>query len=204
MTMENAEYEAALSLRNLGGSIAFLLLAILLAAGMAFGVLQYGTKAEQALRQAQAEQAESRSRLSRAREDEQEIRAKIDRYREIIERGRTQPERRLDWVEALRAIKEKRRLLGMDYEISPQRPLDAKVVVSGGYSFLVSPMKLEMMLLHENDLLGLFADLSAQVPALVSVRQCTIERLPGAPQQNQAALLRAKCDVGWITLQEKI
>jgi hypothetical protein len=65
-------------------------------------------------------------------------------------------------------------------------------------------MKLEMMLLHENDLLGLFADLSAQVPALVSVRQCTIERLPGAPQQNQAALLRAKCEVDWITLQEKI
>jgi hypothetical protein len=50
----------------------------------------------------------------------------------------------------------------------------------------------------------LFADLSAQVPALVSVRQCTIERLPGAPQQNQAALLRAKCEVDWITLQEKI
>jgi hypothetical protein len=204
MTMENAEYEAALSLRNLGGSITFLLLAILLATGMVFGVLQYGTKAEQALRQAQAEQAESRSRLSRAQEDEQEIRAKIDRYREIIERGRTQPERRLDWVETLRGIKEKRRLLGLDYEISPQRPLDAKVVVSGGYSFLVSPMKLEMMLLHENDLLGLFADLSAQVPALVSVRQCTIERLPSAPQQNQAALLRAKCDVDWITLQEKI
>ena len=204
MIMENAGNESALRLRNLGGSLAFLLLAILIALGMAFSTLKYSGQTEQSLKQSQAQLAESRGRLARAREDEQEIRAKIERYREIIEQQRTQPERRLDWVETLRNIKEKRRLLGMEYEIAPQRPLDAKVVVSGGYSFLVSPMKLDMMLLHENDLLGLFADLAAQVPALVSVRHCTIERLPGVPQQTQAALLRAKCEVDWITLQEKI
>lgn len=202
--MENAEYESALSLRNLWGSIALLLLAALLAAGMVFGVIHYASQAEQSLRQAQAQQAESRTRLSRVQDDEQEIRAKIDRYREIIERGRTQPERRLDWVETLRSIKEKRRLLSMEYEIAPQRPLDAKMVVSGGYNFLTSPMKLDMMLLHENDLLGLLADLSAQVPAVVSVRQCVLERLPGNAQQRQAALLRAQCEIDWITLQEKI
>jgi hypothetical protein len=202
--MDNAGYESALSLRNLGGSLAFLLLALLLAGGLVFGVLGYGEQAAQSLRQAQAEQAESRSRLARAQEDEQEIRAKIDRYREIIQLGRTQPERRLDWVETLRHIKEKRRLLGMDYEIAPQRPLDPKLVVSGGYSFLVSPMKLDMLLLHENDLLGLFADLQTQIPALIGIRQCTLERLPNAPQPQQPALLRAQCEADWITLQEKI
>lgn len=202
--MDNAGYNSVLSLRNLGGSLAFLLLALLLAGGLAFGMVNYGDQAERSLRQAQAEQAESRNRLSRVREDEQEIRAKIDRYREIIELGRTQPERRLDWVEALRHIKEKRRLLGMDYEIAPQRPLDPKIVASGGYSFLVSPMKLDMLLLHENDLLGLLADLQMQTPALISTRQCTIERLPNAPQAQSPALLRAQCEVDWITLQEKI
>lgn len=202
--MDNAGYESALNLRNLGGSLAFLLLALLLAGGLVFGVLQYREQAEQSLRQAQAGQAESRSRLARAQEDEQEIRAKIERYREIIQIGRTQPERRLDWVETFRHIKEKRRLLGMDYEIAPQRPLDAKSVASGGYSFLVSPMKLDMLLLHENDLLGLLADLQANIPALVSVRQCSLERLPIAPQAQQPAQLRAQCEVDWITLQEKI
>jgi len=202
--MDNAGYESALSLRNLGGSLAFMLLALLLAGGLVFGVIRYSEQTEQSLRQAQAGQAESRGRLARAQEDEQEIRAKIDRYHEIIQIGRTQPERRLDWVETFRHIKEKRRLLGMDYEIAPQRPLDAKIVASGGYSFLVSPMKLDMLLLHENDLLGLLADLQAQIPALVSVRQCTLERLPNAPQPQQSALLRAQCEVDWITLQEKI
>jgi len=202
MTMDNAA--SALSLRNLSGSIALLVLAILLAAGLVFGVLHYADQAKQSLRQAQAQQAESRGHLARAQEDEQEIRAKIDRYQEIIARGRTQPERRLDWVETLRGIKEKRRLIGMDYEIAPQRPLDPKNIASGGYSFLVSPMKLDMLLLHEMDLLGLLADLETQVPALVSVRQCTIERITGVPQQNPAPLLRAQCELDWITLQEKV
>lgn len=190
--------------RNLAGSLAFLLLAILLAGGLAYGVHLQGRQAEQALRQARAEQAESRNRLLRVQEDEQDIRAKIERYRDIIARGHTQPERRLDWVETLRHIKEKRRLLAVDYEISPQQPLDPNNVVSGGYRFLVSPMKLDMLLLHENDLLGLLADLSAQVTALVSVRQCTLERLPVAPQQHPTAQLRATCEIDWITLQEKV
>lgn len=195
---------SALSLRNLAGSLAFLLIALLIAGGLAFGIVRYGEQAAQTFRQAQAQLAESRGRLARVQDDEQEIRAKIDRYREIIERGRTEPERRLDWVETLRHIKEKRRLLSLDYEIAPQRPLDPKNVASGGYGFLVSTMKLDMMMLHELDLFGLLADLATQVPALVSVRQCALERLPGAPQQQSPALLRAQCEIDWITLQEKI
>lgn len=195
---------SALSLRNLAGSLAFLLIALLLAGALAFGIMRSGEQAAQTFRQAQAELAESRGRLARVQDDEQEIRAKIDRYREIIERGRTEPERRLDWVETLRHIKERRRLLSLDYEIAPQRPLDPKNVTSGGYGFLVSTMKLDMMMLHELDLLGLLTDLATQVPALVSVKQCALERLPGTPQQQPSALLRAQCEIDWITLQEKI
>ena len=202
--MDTTENGSALNLRNLAGGIVLLLLAALLAAALVFGVLHYGSRAEQMLKQAQAEQTESRIRLSRAQEDEQEIRAKIDRYREIIERGRTQPERRLDWVETLRRIKEQRRLYSMEYEIAPQRPLDPKAVVSGGYSFLASPMKLDLLMLHEHDLLGLFADLSMQVGALVSIRQCAIERLPGNAPQPGNPLLKAQCEIDWITLQEKL
>jgi hypothetical protein len=202
--MENADNESIISLQSLGWSIALLLLSLLLAAGLVLAVLYYGNHAEQSQKQALVLQAESRNRLARANEDEQEIRARIARYQELIARGRTAPERRLEWVETLRHIKEKRRLLGLEYEIAPQRALDGKNVLSGGYSFLASPMKLEMSLLHENDLLGLLADLSAQVQALVSVRRCKIERLPQSSAQQNASVLKADCDLDWITLQEKI
>ncbi|WP_126446919.1 hypothetical protein [Sulfuricystis multivorans] len=192
-----------LGARKLIGSLSFLLLSILVATGMAGWVIQAGKEAERTLLRAKSQLADSRNRVARAQEDEREIRARIDRYRALIERGRTQPERRLDWVEALRSIKEKRRLLGMEYEIAPQRPLDPKQPVTGGYAFLVSPMKLDLQLLHENDLLGLLADLSAAVPALISVRHCTIERLPPSTEP-QTAQLKAACEIDWITLQEKL
>jgi hypothetical protein len=64
-------------------------------------------------------------------------------------------------------------------------------------------MKLEMPLLHENDLLGLIADLSSRVQALISVKTCKIERIPATPNQSNAATLKASCEIDWITLQEK-
>lgn len=204
MTMENANNASVVNPRSLGWSLALLLLALLATTALIVAILHYGNLAEQSRKQALAQQAESRGRLARANQDEQEIRAKIARYREIVEQGRTAPERRLDWVETLRHIKEKRRLLELEYEIAPQRALDSKNLSSGGYSFLVSPMKLEMAMLHENDLLGLLADLSAQTQALVSVRRCRIERLPQGAPQHAGATLKADCDVDWITLQEKI
>lgn len=192
-----------INLKNLRWSLLLLLVASLASAAAVFFVRQFATQAQQGLRQAQAQQSETRARLARANDDEREIRAKIVRYQEILDLGRTQPERRLEWVETLRNIKTARRLLDIDYEIAPQRPLDEKVVASGGYSFLVSPMRLEMSLLHENDLFGLLADLQAQVQALVSVRQCRIERLPAAPARQNTANLKAQCEIDWITLQEK-
>jgi cellulose biosynthesis protein BcsQ len=193
---------ATRNLRKLLGSLSFLIVSALLAAGMVVWIVQVQQEAENSLQQARAQLNESRSRLARAQEDEREIRAKIDRYRELIEQGRIQPENRLDWIEALRNVKEKRRLLSMEYEIAPQRPLDPKQPITGGYSFLTSPMKLDMLLLHEYDLLGLLSDLSATVPALISPRKCTIERLPPTAQP-QAAQLKASCEIDWITLQEK-
>ncbi|MCX8017507.1 MAG: hypothetical protein N2690_06380, partial [Rhodocyclaceae bacterium] len=146
--------------------------------------------------------ATRRARLARAHEDEREIAAKIARYQEILARGRTQPERRLEWVEILDGIKKTRRLLDLNYEIAPQRLLDPKQPAAGGYEFHTSPMKLELPLLHEEDLLGLLADLSRQSEALVSVRSCRIERQP-VEAAHGGAPLKAACELDWITLREK-
>ena len=195
---------SVINLKSLGWSLALLLLACLAAAAAVVGVLHLGSQAEFAHKQALAQQTQTRNQLARANDDKREIGEKIARYHEAIRLGRTQPERRLEWVETLRHIKESRRLLGLDYEISPQRTLDDKAATSiGGFSFLVSPMKLDMPLLHENDLFGLIADLSAQVQAYISVKSCKIERVPVAPGQSNVATLKASCEIDWITMQER-
>ncbi|MDX9994315.1 MAG: hypothetical protein RBS28_03250 [Rhodocyclaceae bacterium] len=193
---------SAINLKSLLGSLALVLAAILLSAGAVFAAYHYAGQAERDHRQAQTLQSETRARLSRAHEDEREIRDRIARYQELIRLGRTQPERRLEWVETLGHIKASRRLLGLEYEISPQRPLDEKQPASGGFRFLASPMKLDMPLLHEGDLLGLLDDLAARSEALVSVRSCRIDRLPASRGSPDTANLKASCEIDWITLQE--
>lgn len=193
---------SVITLKSLGWSLGLLTTSILAAGALAGGLLLYEQRITSDHRRALAEQTETRIRLARAHDDEKEIRSKIARYQEILAQGRTAPERRLDWVETLQKIKTERRLLGLEYEIAPQRRLDDKVTAIGGYDFLLSPMKIDLPLLHEGDLLGLLADLAAQVEALVSVRHCRLERLPAAAQGN--ANLKAQCQIDWITLQESV
>jgi hypothetical protein len=194
---------SAINFKTLRWGLLLLLLAVLTAAATVYGILQLNQHSTLALRQARVQHDEMHNRLARVNDEEREIRANIARYQELIARGRTQPERRLEWVETLRQIRDERRLLGLDYEIAPQRLLDEKIPLSGGFAFLTSPMKLELPLLHENDLLGLLADLSAQVHALISVTSCRIERITPDANQRFAANLKASCELNWITLQEK-
>ena len=201
--MDSPDKSSVINLKSLRWSLALLVASALLTAAAVAAVLHFGSLSAQAQKRALALQGETRAKLARVHEDEREIREKIARYQELVGSGRIAPERRLEWVETLRHIKDSRKLLGLDYEISPQRTLDEKVPDAGGYVFLVSPMKLEMPLLHENDLLGLIADLKAQVPAIISPRHCLIERTAGGHPQAMNATLRAQCDIDWITLQEK-
>jgi hypothetical protein len=201
--MDKASSTSVINPKSLGLSLLLLLASILVTAGIVMAVLQMQQKSEQAHKQVMAQQSETRARLARANEDEQEIRTKISRYQELIASGRIQPERRLDWVETLKKIKESRRLIDLDYEISPQRPLNDKSPSAGGYDFLSSPMKLNLPMLHENDLFGLLSDLSSQVQALISARQCTIERTAPAGGTRNAPTLKAACEIDWITLREK-
>lgn len=194
---------SAINLKSLGFSLGLLLAAGLAATGSIAALDHYMAQAEAEHKQTLAKQKETHARLMRAHEDKREIRENIAHYSDIVSRGRTQPERRLEWVETLRNIKTSRRLLGMEYEIAPQRLLDEKQPMTGGYSFLVSPMKLDMPLLHEDDLLGVLSDLAAQAQALVSVRSCRIEHLGADAIKSNTANLKATCEIDWITLQEK-
>lgn len=195
---------SVINLKALRWSLALLVFASLLTGALGTAALHFSRLTEQAHQRALALQRETRAKLARVNDDEREIREKINRYQELLRRGRIAPERRLEWVETLRRIKETRKLLDLDYELAPQRPLDEKPQAAGGYEFLASAMKLEMPLLHENDLLGLLADLSARAHAVISVKRCRIERAPASTGQRIAATMKAQCELDWITLQEKI
>jgi hypothetical protein len=164
--------------------------------------------AETAHRQLAAQQGDLRTRISRAREEEADLRDRIALFNQLRARGIIGQEERLDWVEQIARIKAKRRLLDLQYELSPQHAVDDTLLsagpTAGGYEFMASTMKLKMTLLHEDDLLGFLDDLRSAVHARLLVRECTIDRsVPSQDPSGLAGQLRAACTIEWITLREK-
>ena len=186
-----------------------LFIVLVLAGGSAvFAALRLAGQEEKTNKQVLAQRNEIQARLARANDEAAEIRQKIGRYQEIEAHGYLGQEHRLEWVERIAQIKNARRLIDIQYELSPQKALDTTVLpggsAAGGYEFMASTMKLQMQLLHEDDLLGFLNDLNGSVLAFLHVRGCDVERAAkGGADRGIAAQLKADCTIDWITLREK-
>jgi len=159
--------------------------------------LDAAKKARDAARQSRVAIQE---RVSRVSDEEREIRENLVHYEQMRRRGMVGEHSRLDWIESIARIKKDRKLFEIKYGIEPQRPLDYPgIVATGAVNFVASRMKLEMLLLHEEDLLTFLADLEVAGKAYVSVRHCTVSRI-----ERAAALqprLRADCQVDLVSIR---
>jgi cell division protein FtsL len=150
---------------------------------------------------AQKERNDVDAKLKQVRSEEAEIKQKSAVFNKLEARGVIGEEQRLEWVELLKAIRERRRLLDLQYEIAPQRVLAP--TPGSSLAFYASTMKLELKLLHEEDLTRLLGDLRQQARALIQVRSCNVWRLPrNAGESAASAQLQAACEIDWITLHQ--
>lgn len=189
-------------------SLLLLALAVVAAVAVTLISRQLVGEAEATQHQLGLQQQDIRGRIARAREEEEDIRKRIVQYRELRERGVIGIEERLDWVEQIARVRNTRRLLDTQYELSPQKPVDETVLpggaVAGNHEVMASTMRLRIQLLHEEDLINLLDDLRRAVHAHLLVRECALERAaPGAGERGLSPQLRADCTIDWITLREK-
>lgn len=197
----------AKDLKRLQWAIAFMVIMTLVGGISVWTTLQLKRSAEKTNREATVARKDIQTKLARARDEEQELRDKIVRFQALKTRGYIGPERRLDWVEAIARIKAARRIVKLDYEFAPQRPVDASILpggaAAGGFEVMASQMRLQIQVLHEGELLAFLADLRDTVQALLQVRSCTIDRIaPSSMQRANNAQLKAECTLEWITLRE--
>ena len=147
----------------------------------------------------QAERNEIDGRLKRVRSEEQEIKRKSALFADLRTRGVIGEEQRLEWSELLGSIRTQRRLPQLDYEIAPQVQLDAAI---GNFSIHASRMKLNLRLLHEEDLVNFLDDLRHNARALILVRSCAVTRLArGSADAAPLAHLQADCQIDWLSLR---
>lgn len=189
-------------LRKLRGSI----LAGVLMIAVGAAVLLVSGNARETARQtrlaATTQRNDADGKLRRVRDEESEIKQKSLLFNQLQERGIIGEEQRLDWVELLKDIRDGRRLIDLRYDISPQRSVDSGVV--GDFAFHASAMRLQLKLLHEEDLTRLLGDLRSQAKALIRVNSCKVERLPPAVDERSSsrANLQADCEIDWLTLRD--
>ncbi len=110
----------------------------------------------------------------------------------------------MDWIEQLARIRSERRLGDIQWEISPRRPLEAEFAPGSGgeLEFMASTLRVQLGLLHEEDLLRFIADLRQGLSAYVRVRQCTLERRSRA-STTQAWPMQAECHLDLITVTRR-
>ena len=174
---------------------------IAIGAGTVYFALNLAQTAKADRMAAQAERNDFDGKLKRVRSEENEIKQKSALFNTLQKRGVIGEEQRLEWVELLKDIRDKRRLIDLKYEIAPQRPLDA--APAKGLTFYVSTMKMQLKLLHEEDLTRLIDDLNQQARALIQVKRCNVSRLPRSSSETGIpAQLQADCLIDWVTLRE--
>jgi hypothetical protein len=156
---------------------------------------------------ARSERNEFDGKLRQARSQEEEIRRKAALFNRLQERGVIGEEQRLEWVELLKDIRDRRKLIEIRYEFTPQHALNS--TQTGTLGLYASTMKLQARLLHEEDLTRLLDDLRQQARALIQVKRCDLSRLPrtGADSVDSVnsalqGLLQADCLIDWISLRE--
>lgn len=177
---------------------------LMFAVGAAAVYVSYnaGQTAEKARQVVSAQRQEADLKLQQVRDEESEVKQKSIVFKQLQERGIIGEEQRLEWVELLKDIRDQRRLIDLSYDISPQRLLDGGPV--GDFAFHASSMKLELKLLHEEDLTRLLRDLQQQAKALIRVNSCKVERLPPTADEraDSRANLLADCEIDWLTLRD--
>lgn len=188
-------------LRKLQPGILLVVLAVAVGVAAVYLANQAKADAQKARLVVRAQLQEADGKLKQVRQEETEVKQKSIVFNKLAERGIIGDEQRLDWVELLKEIRDKHRLIDLQYEISPQRMLDKP---GDDFSFFVSAMKVQLKLLHEEDLLRLLDALRSQAKALVRVRSCQVERLPatGDDRSGGRAHLLADCEIDWLTLRD--
>ena len=153
---------------------------------------------------AQGERRTANERLARISEEEREVKEKIDVYQRLKQLNILGDERRLEWADAITRIRTQRELLDLRYTVDRQKLVVSIPGKPASVDFFASTMKVDLALLHEEDLLRFLADLRDSGNAFYSVRRCAVARtgqaLAGATMTPR---LRAECEIDLLTIQDR-
>ena len=146
-------------------------------------------------------EADAQRRVANARREQSDLRDSAQTYQNLTARGMFVAEQRLDLIEAMNALKDRHKLMDLQYELQPQRPL--KMSNGGSYpavDVLASRMKIKVRAYHDGDLVTFLNDFPRIQRGFFPLDRCVMTRRADAervensaaqPNQNAGALAQA-------------
>lgn len=191
-------------LRRLAGPVAAALAFVVLGAALIWSSGSALRIAQSQLAAAQGERRQNNERLARISEEEREVKEKIDLYQRLKQLNILGEERRLEWADAIARIRKERELLDLRYVVERQRLLASLPGKPASVDFYASTMKVELALLHEEDLLRFLGDLRQSGNAFYSIRRCALSRTgQGGTGAVIAPRLRGECEIDLVTILDR-
>lgn len=171
-----------------------------LAGLLAWWSMGLAEKSERENKAANTSKNQVEQRLRQVRTEEQELKEKAQIFQHMQSSGMAGEEKRLDWTEMLRNTQRDMRLPGMTYEFGAQIPIDS--VEGAAFAYFTSPMRLQLRLFHEQDLLNFLNRIQIEASALVLVRACKLTLVTRSNDARDAlAQLGAECELQWVTVR---
>ena len=153
---------------------------------------------------AQSERRQNAERLARIAEEEREVNQKMDVYKQLKALNILGEERRLEWADAVNRIRLQRELLDVRYRVERQKLLTSVPGKPANVDFYASTMRVDLQLLHEEDLLRFLADLRASGNAYYSVKKCLLTRTGQAVGgATMTPRISAQCEIDLITIVDR-
>jgi hypothetical protein len=191
-------------LQQLGLPLVIAILLVVAGSGLIWSANQSLDVAKRELAVAQAERRQNVERLARIAEEEREVKEKLDVYQQLQRLNILGDERRLEWADAVTRIRAERELLDVRYRVERQKLLSSVLGKPGSVDFYVSTMKVDLALLHEEDLLRFLTDLRNSGNAYYAVQRCAVTRTgQAATGASITPRLRADCDIDLITIIDR-
>lgn len=160
---------------------------------------KFSNNAQIAKRDAQQQLNDARNKLSAARDDQTNMATYTKEYSVIQQREIIGDEQRLTLIEGLEALRKHSRVHDLKYTIAPQQPYKPAITLeSGNFDLKLSPMKLQIELLHEGQLINLCDSLRRDMKGWFILEKCSLERSSGSTAQ-----LKADCSGGWLTMKNR-
>ena len=192
---------SATDLQNLKLSLGTFVLSLALGGGLIYLSNQYLAHSLKEREAAQKQLTEARTQLDAAQNDQGNMSVYALKYNALLTQKVIGTEQRLDWMEGLEKLRQQGSVLDFKYTIAPQQSYSPNPPVdAGNYQLSRSSMTLQIDLLHEEQLLHLFADMHNQMNGWFMLDGCSISR---TSTTNEMAPLKADCTGGWFTMKSK-